>query len=334
MCNNVFKFKAEVSFVKILPILLIVLFTAFSGARVDAAPIDNSSGIISEKLIGSLIRQHYKNENRKITIHIGKNRLVLPDNCIIDVETGSGHGGDLNFFRLNLKGADGSIEKILLNHGSILVPDPKEKCRVKRAVLKRKDMKDILEAVALLPAIRLIEKSSKKTSRAIKNKDGTFTMILSDIEPEWGSDSSFFVLFRVLDENRKILIEKEYAGYSGSTDQLDYLPILAVCNIVEDRLDKISQWKEVPLKEQRECHLSDAFNLNRNYFLKDFHWWVLENSLEGLAQAGNQSVQETINYILANYTSRTDRLVNKINAIAKDFDYWLSGAPKDLAAIK
>jgi hypothetical protein len=321
--------------VKNWSILLIVLVTAFSGARAATVPIDDSGLINPEKLIGSLIRQQYKNENRKITIHIGKNRLLLPDNCIIDVETGSGHEGYLSFFRLNLKGADASIEKILLNHGSILIPDPKEKCQVKRAVIKRKNIKDILETVAMFPAIKLIEKSPKKTnSRTIKNKDGTFTMTLSDIDPEWGSDSDFFVLIRVLDENRKMLLAKEYTGYRNSTDQLEYLPILAVCTLVEDRLHKIGQWKEVPLKELRECHLSDSFILNRDYFFKDFHWWVLEGSLEGLAHAGNQSARDTIQFILAKYKDRTKRITNKLEAVTKDIDYWLSGAPKDLTSIR
>jgi hypothetical protein len=334
MCNNAFKSKAEVSFVKIMPAFLVTFLTAMSLARIDAAPND-SSAYNSGKLIGSFIRQKYKNENRKITINIGKNRLVLPDNCVIDVETGSGHGGYLNFFRLNLNGEDGSIEKISLNRGSILIPDPKEKCQAKGAVIKRKNIKDILEAIALLPAIKLIEKSPKKTnSRTIKNKDGTFTMTLRDIDAEWGSDSDFFVLVRALDENRKILLAKEYTGYSNSTDQLGYLPILAVCTLVEDRLDKIDSWINIPSDKWRESHLSDAFNLNRNLLLEDFHWWVLEGSLEGLAQAGNQSAQETIQFILAKYKDRAKRITNKLDAVTKDFDYWLSGAPKDLAATK
>lgn len=317
----------------ILIIALLSVFS-FSSAKISDQPIDDPGVINSEKLIVSFLRQ-YKSENSKISIHIGKNRLVLPENCIIDIEMGGGHGGYLTFFRLNLKGEDANIEKISLFQGSMLISEPKEKCQVKRTVIKRKTIDDILDAAVMLPEIQLLEKSSKDTSsKVIKNKDGTFTIIPGYIEPEWHSSSDFFALVRVLDENKKILIEKEYAGYVGSADQLEYLPISAVCKIAEDRLNKINPWNEVPLNEQRACHLSDAFNLNRNYLLEDFHWWVLEGSLEGLAQAGNQSAQETIQFILAKYKERTKRIINKINAIASDFDYWLSGPPKDLAAIK
>jgi len=290
-----------------------------------------------DEQIPLIIKQQYRNKNREVSVEIAEDRLKLPDKCTIDIETGGGHQGYLTFTRLELNGDECRIEKVLLTTLSLYRPAQKDGSLVQRAVVKRESIAPILETVSMLPAIKIIERytGSPPKMEISDNGDGTFTVRGGvTISSSWSSTSDFFSLVRVMDENRKILLEKEYAGYFSSSHQLEYLPILAVSTTVKNYLDKIEKWEDVPRDKQRDCHLSDAFNLDRDHLIADFHWWVLEDSLEGLARVGNKSAHDTVKYVLSKYTGRTERIVNKIQAVAENPDYWLSGDEKDLTKIE
>ncbi|MEI8314681.1 MAG: hypothetical protein WCG79_04430 [Verrucomicrobiota bacterium] len=282
------------------------------------------------ELVGA-IRHEYKpsTEFHTLSVQQAGQPLALPATCVIDIETGNGHGGYLCFMRFEVRGRKVAVESA--EYGPRCMRPSRAK--INRVVVERKAVGRLLELVQVLPSVQLTEQENRPPPREISrriNPDGSVQVTMGPRSAGWWSSNDFFVLVRVRDEHGKVLYEDEFAGYPSGHKQSGYLPLQCVGNEAWDWTKKQTGWIPVSGAAMRTSHCTDAFRLDCQFLGEDFHWWVMEDSVEALGFWGNREVLPVLQEIRATHTNIPERIAGKIDQFIAKPDYWLADEPKDL----
>ena len=278
------------------------------------------------------IRHEYKpsTEFHTLSIQYPGQPLALPATCVIDIETGSGHGHYLSLMRFAVCGREVTVENA--EYGPRFVRPSGAK--VRRVVVGRNSLNPLLGVVQVLPSLKLGEEEHRSPPREISktiHPDGSERIQMSArFSSGWMSSNDFFVLVRVRDERGEMLYQEEYAGDASGGKQAEYLALKCVANIVWNWAQKQTGWIPVNGIAMRSSHCTDAFGLDRAILGKGFHWWVLEDSVEALGFWGNREALPVLREIRATQTTLHARIAGKLDQVITNPDYWLTGEPKDL----
>ncbi|MBI3097237.1 MAG: hypothetical protein HYY93_03175 [Planctomycetes bacterium] len=216
----------------------------------------------------------------------------------LEIGDGSGHGGTLGWRRFR-PGADG-VEVLHLQfdegwkpYKSKWPPD-EAPLVIKRARMKTGAYEALLRQLAVVAAAGL--------ERVFK---GSIT----------GSSSDFWVQVR-LAEKEKSLLDLEWAGYRGSSNQLKYARPQAAVTLAREAVKDL-EFKEGPLTDEERGWLSAKFLRDWAKFKDlEFHWWVRERYIVTIGAVGDKSVLKTLREILGG--DPKDRCVyHAINAITR-----------------
>lgn len=234
--------------------------------------------------------------------------LRLGPHWTIDVQTGDGHSGRLAFLRFERTETTVDIEEISWEGLSVMSRREEPESRARRTSMAPEECAPLLEAVCLLPTMQLREPAAPGY---------------------WFSSASFFVLIRAIDSAGRTTLEKCFAGGRSATSQTRYLPLLALCDIAYELLERHARWTSVPTVELRSTHYSHAFicNVDASHALPEFGGWVAERSVNALAHFGNSEVVQAI-AALQSRSSANGRLRRKIQALLERPEHWLAGKPK------
>ncbi len=240
----------------------------------------------------------------------------LPESAVavMDIGWGSGHGGSLTSIRVTFEGETASMERVEWNGPNLSQQDRLVRS-VKRAQVRSVELHEILGMTRVLPMVT-VEKRSLGTGGRRR------TSILV-------SDADVFMLVRLLDSSGGTLLEREWAGYLPY--KLDVAPLDVVMDEAMKRLGgRELPWETVPPEQWRSSHFTDAFRRNRDLMCREFHWWVMERSLEMLGSFGNGEARETVRFLRENAPKLNDRRIEKLDSLLDPARGLLEGEPKIL----
>ena len=225
----------------------------------------------------------FANPGDKLRVLFEGERLAVPEHCYVDIEYGS--IARLSFLRCRV--TPDRVRAETVTWRGRWFSRSEVSGEVHTAQVDRRRFERVLDALRILPTIVLREEKAPSA--------------LSGLSV---SCSSFFVLIRVLDENKSPVLERRYAGGMSSVSQLDYLPVLAVFHLARDIVEEGAHWQAVPVEGWRASHFTEAFVLNRECMMDRSYGFAMENSVEALALFGNGEAAETLKSLL----SRADLL--------------------------
>jgi hypothetical protein len=277
--------------------------------------------------LAASIRKNYKpsSEYHHLELVTSGQPLKLPKNCLVDIESGNGHGHYMRFMRFTVRGQKVSVEDAIYGPRWMKPSGAK----LKRVMVSRRNVAPVLELVKILPTLHLVEHENRPPPKITKNSNGTESFTMSYSGP-WSSSSDFFVLVRVMDEEGRVVYEHEFAGYAGGREQQQYLALKSVTEAADNWAKLQTGSTMVTGSAMRDSHCTDAFRRNRKIMREDFHWWVLEDSVEGLGFWGNKDALPVLKEIRASQTNLHNRILGKIDQLLAQPDYWLEGPPKDI----
>ncbi len=233
---------------------------------------------------------------------------------VLDVEWGNGHGGSLELMRFEVEPDETRIEWIHWRARTM-----------SRDAVEGRVARMRVATFEVLPLIELANAALEARVERRRKPDA----------PNGGrsssSSSDVFFLVRLLDERAATTREREFAGYRGSRNEVRYLPLEPVARAVREEWCTRPGWADVAGDEARDSHASDAFRRNRRLLLEDFHWWVMERSLELLAAYGNASALPALEVLAEHEPELHDRQRRKLALLLAEPERFLSGPAQDLA---
>lgn len=301
--------------------LLVLVFVASAGApalaqmQPEEAVVDPGHRAAFERHIAEGYDPPCSAVPSQVAIVYSGAPLRLPSDWSIEVQSGSGHGFALTFRRFTGHGDGVALEEVEWRGR-----DGSPSGRVRRAQLTEAACAPLIDAVRLLAAVEVKE---VRTPRPMP--DGR------RVGGGWMSSADFFVVVRVLDAERRTLLERRFCGYPSSHRQLGYLPATAVARIAHEMLPGDADLHTLPVEQQRESHFVDAFARNLEAVTRDTDWWwVLEYSVEALGALGSPEAVPALEE-LRDRLSGKDRARRKIERLLDAPEHWLQGPPKVLS---
>jgi hypothetical protein len=278
--------------------------SAQGGPSSTSAPLSDEAGLTTAQnwLVGALT-----SEGSRLNVDFVRPAVVLARPCTIDVEYGSGHGGSLVFARLRVGDETTAVERLSYQAYRDRAKDAASPAGVaSRAEAPTSVVRPFLDAVRAL-------------SRAqVTNPD----------DHGGGSSNDFFVLVRVCAAAPAPSPTWEFAGYQG--DASEYGAQAAVVSMAQAIFDKLA-WTPVAAADLRRTHFSDAFERNRDLCVKDFHWWVMERSVEALGWFGDRGALSTVVWLRDHGQKLNERQKTKLARVIESPDLHLAGPPRDVA---
>ncbi|MCE9581880.1 MAG: hypothetical protein K8T20_05115 [Planctomycetes bacterium] len=244
---------------------------------------------------------------QKLDIAFDGPSLGLAPPCVLDIEYGSGHGGSLAFVRLEVGATTTKCERV--SWQAYLKDPAKIPGGASRAEVPTTTAAPLLDAVRAMSAARVTIPESKQA---------------------WSSSGDFFVLVRVIGSGATPDKTWEFAGYSGSRGQSVYAAPQVVVARAREMLDSLV-WTPVPTDDLRKTHFPDAFTRDREILGTEFHWWVMERSIEALGWFGDRSAIPTITWIRDHAHKLIQRQEVKIRHILEEPGVFLEGPPREVA---
>lgn len=295
--------------------LLIVLAAAVVAAAAEPGPFDDPAALAAAQAkIDAGIRAgvEFDAETHELVIDSSAAAAPVTAPCTFDVQWGSGHGGSLTFVRFSIGRKSTSVEQLSYRTDRRKRP---ASWTARRAELTTE---------SLAPLVQLARAEARTTAKLKTRPDST------RLGGGFSSSSAdFFVLSRVLDGDRKVF-EREYCGHAGSRGQRRYAGIQVVVRAVRKHLDALTSWVDVPAGELRTTHWTAAFGANVDLMLEDFHWWLMERSVEGLGVFGTAAALPTLSRLDRDYPEPQPRQRAKIRNVLGRSDHYLRGDPKSI----
>jgi hypothetical protein len=216
----------------------------------------------------NLVQEHFKSENYTVTWGTAS---AFDSGAELEIGDGSGHGFTLGWLRF--RSGDGRVDvlSIQLNEGrhpyrSKWPPD------LATVVVKHAQMKPDAYA-ALLRDLALVDAAEL---RRVQRDSST------------GSSEDFWVYAR-LTANKKTLVDLEWAGYWGSSDEVHFAKPQAAVALGHAAVKGLD-FKEHTLTEEERGWASAKFARDWKQ-IKDleFHWWVRERYIIVIGVVGDES---------------------------------------------
>lgn len=146
----------------------------------------------------------------------------------------------------------------------------------------------------------------------------------------WASSSDFYAAVTLVGTNT---VDRHYAGYKGSGDQLTYLPVLVTADVVLTQL-ALAKQATAPLDAGARALFSDRVLLRRDHLEGSFHWWVREAYARAAPEGGDKRLLPLLQQWLAlpSGASEDRTRVAAVNALAgitgDDRRFDAAGAPR------
>jgi hypothetical protein len=282
----------------------------------SANPLDEPKALAAaQERIDEAFRQgvDHDEETHELVIDGSAPAVAVSIPCTFDVQWGSGHGGRLTFVRFSVGVETTRVERLEYFAGSLR--DRTRSWSARRASVPTADV---------LPLIQLA-RAEARTEIELRRRPGSGHMggRIS------GSSRDFFVLTRVSHGAEKVL-EREYAGYAGSRSARSYAGIDFVTDEARTFLDAIPSWSDVRAVDLRATHWTAAFADNADLMLREFHWWVMERSVEALGVFGNAEALPTLRHLDREYERPQPRQRAKIRNAIERPEHYLAGEAKVL----
>ena len=242
-----------------------------------------------------------------LDVRFDREPVVLTSPVAIDLEYGNGHGGNLVLLRLCVDADTTRCERLTYQADSLARPKTLGGS-AGRADVPTETLRSLLDAVRAL--------STASVSARPRDHLGS-------------SSNDFFVLVRVCRAEVHDDRTWEFAGYSSSSEESQYVAINAVLDRARQMFEHIL-WKSVPTDELRRTHFADAFERNRELYRQRFHWWVMERSVEALGWFGDSTSLETVAWIRDNVRDLNARQRAKIRNVLDAPATYLDGPPREV----
>jgi hypothetical protein len=237
--------------------------------------------------------------------------ITLARPCTIDVEYGSGHGGSLVMARIRVGDATTSVERLSYQAYRDRQQDKSAPAgQAARAEAPTSVVRPLLDAVRAL--------SRAQVTRRTK-------------EPGGGTSNDFFVLVRVCATAPAPSPTWEYAGYEDASAIAQYAAPAAVVSMAQGIFDKLA-WTAVPAADLRRTHFSDAFERNRDVYLRQFHAWVMGRSVDALGWFGDRGALPTVVWLRDRLGDHGEPKLSTFARVIEKPDLYLSGPPQELGA--
>lgn len=146
----------------------------------------------------------------------------------------------------------------------------------------------------------------------------------------WASSSDFYAAVTLVGANT---VDRHYAGYKGSSDQLTYLPVLVTADVVLAQL-ALGKQPTAALDAGARALFSDRILLRRDHLDGSFHWWVREAYARAAPEGGDKRLLPLLEHWLAlpSGASEDRTRVAAVNALAgitgDDRRFDAAGAPR------
>lgn len=260
------------------------------------------------------LREGYQTcgRSRLVIEHVGR-PAELPAKWVLDLQSGSGHGGTLTSLRFRASGRRVRVEEVRWRGGPRLDNEPRGTAR--RAVLERSQVSALLELARRLPTLRLTEAWPQR-------KDGLGRSL-------WWSFGDFYARLRLGNRGGQTLLARSFVGYPSSQDQLTYLPLRVALAEARRVLGRVLDWTEVPRGDLRETHLAAAFATSAVVLLGRDAGWVRDGFLEALGYFGNPEAVPALRVIGERARLGADQRT-KLTSLLDQPEHWLAGHPKEL----
>ncbi len=244
-----------------------------------------------------------------LDVEFDRPAIDIPPDATIDIEWGSGHGGDLEFVRLSGDGASTLCERISWNE-----PDPDKATplvSVARAHVPSEQVAEIRELVKALSTATV-------TKRLNADRFDSF------------SSNDFYSLIRVsggTDEATSGSAVWRHCGYASSESIVRYAALEGAVTRARELLEPLP-WTPVAIDEYRRTHFSDAFLRNRLLDADPSSWWVRERSVKALGAFGDRSVLPALREMLEPPAAPTERQIAALRRILSEPGRFLDGPPQ------
>lgn len=272
-------------------------------------PSEPQAGVDPARAIADYVEQHGRpgEHYELLTSFDAVKAAALTPPVVLDVQGGSGHGGSLRFLRFEVGAERTQVERVA--YRAYAKPPS---ASVRRCSLPTDAVRPLLDAAAALPGVSVERR--RKADAPLGISGG-------------GTTNDFFVLVRAVDAQGAETFMREYAGYSGSRSEPEYLPIVAVQRLAAAAV-RDAAWEEVPESGWRDTHFPETFRRNRDLMLRDFHWWVMERSVEALGSFGDRSCEETVRFLVDTYPNPLPRQQAKLRNVLENPETYLEGPPR------
>jgi len=282
--------------------------------RYDALEEDRGDGFYMDNLLYGLQGKSriFPKDGYETLVEVRGEPLPESAIAVMDIAWGNGHGGSLTSIRVTFEGETASVERVEWDGPHLGQTDRLSRSMV-RARVPSVEFHEILGMSRVLPMVSVKENYLGTGGR----RRNTFSTSSMDV----------FMLVRLMDSSGGTLLEREWAGYLPY--RLDVAPLDIVLDEAEKRLGgKELPWEAVPSEQWRSSHFTDAFRRNRDLMCREFHWWVMERSLEMLGSFGNGEAKETVRFLRENAPKLIDRQIEKLDSLLDPARGLLEGEPK------
>lgn len=110
----------------------------------------------------------------------------------------------------------------------------------------------------------------------------------------WGSSSDFYAAVTLVGANT---VDRHYAGYKGSGDQLTYLPVLVTADVVLTQL-ALGTRPLGTLDAGAKALFTDRVLQRSDHLDGTFHWWVREAYARAAAEGGDKRLLPLLDHWL------------------------------------
>lgn len=227
---------------------------------------------------GERAREHFKSENYTVSWGTPRNFDLKAE---LEIGSGNGHGGTLGWLRFHPRQDGVDVLSVKFDAGW---QPYKSKWPPDRAPVAVKHARMNLEAyVALLRDLAVVDAAKLKPIERLS----------------FSSSSNNFWVFARLTQDKQTLIDLDWAGYDGSSSEIQYAkPRAAVA--VARRAAKGLDFTTHLLTEEEQGWASAKFARDWKKFKhRDFHWWVRERYIETIGVIGDKAALPTLRDILA-----------------------------------
>jgi hypothetical protein len=298
-------------------VALFALFLCCTAARAaDSPALDDPAALAAAQArIDEGLRAgvSYDAETHELVLDSSETAAAVTAPATFDVQWGSGHGGSIAFVRFAISTETTAIEQVYFRTDRHSRPAT---WSARRAVVPTTEIVPLVQ-LARAEARTRVEIRRRPNSDGIGGSFG-------------GSTADFFVLARVTDAHGDEVLEREYCGYPGGSKTPRYAGILVVERAVRAYMDSLSTWADVGADKLRTTHLDAAFAANADLMFRDFHWWVMERSVEALGVFGTRASLPILRRLDAEYEEPQPRQRAKIRNVLGRPDHYLAGKPKGI----
>lgn len=245
-------------------------------------------------------------EHRGLDVRYIRDPADLSPPRTIDFGWGNGHGGTLQFVRLQVGPERTTLESVswqaYRRKGASEPPGAARRAQVATA-----ELGSLLDGARALSRAMVVDDDSSRS--------------------RWRTSHDFFVLFRICGADVGADLTWEYAGYQSGSESPDYAAIDALVKEAKTTFARF-EWTPVPTAEYRTTCFSDVFVRNRELFANPFHWWVMERSVEALGWFGNRTTLAAVEWTRNSRMDFQERQKAKLDHVRNEPEIYLEGPPK------